>query len=119
MDLHVSLEGPGDRATRIYATVRDAVLDGRLAPGDRVPASRELASSLGVARGTVTVAYDRLLAEGFLEARPGAGTFVTAVDLQPERRRQAHPGAVERRRGGHAQPLCGVRSTKRGRRAPG
>ena len=96
MDLHVSLEGPGDRATRIYATVRDAVLDGRLAPGDRVPASRELAGSLGVARGTVTVAYDRLLAEGFLETRPGAGTFVTAVDLHPEpRRRRARTGAVE------------------------
>jgi GntR family transcriptional regulator/MocR family aminotransferase len=96
VDLHVTLDGPGDRATRIYSTVREAVLDGRLAPGDRLPPSRELAASLGVARGTVTVAYDRLLAEGFLETRPGAGTFVTAVDLQREARvRRARPGAVQ------------------------
>jgi GntR family transcriptional regulator/MocR family aminotransferase len=95
VDLHVTLEGPGDRATRIYATLRDAVLDGRLAPGDRVPATRELAASLGVARGTVTVAYDRLLAEGFLESRPGSGTFVTRVDLVPGTgRRRARHGTV-------------------------
>jgi GntR family transcriptional regulator/MocR family aminotransferase len=84
VDLHVSLEGPGDRAARIYTTLREAVLDGRLAAGDRVPASRDLAQQLGVARGTVTVAYDRLTAEGFLESRRGAGTFVTSVPLGPD-----------------------------------
>jgi len=95
VELHVGLEGAGSRASRIYTTLREAVLDGRLAPGDRVPASRELAASLGVARGTVTVAYDRLLAEGFLESRPGAGTFVTGVDVRPDQgRRRARRGAV-------------------------
>ena len=94
MDLHVSLDGTGDRVVRIYHAVREAVLDGRLAPGDRVPAGRELARQLGVARGTVTAAYDRLVAEGFLEARPGAGTFVTSVPLAADETRRARPGAV-------------------------
>ena len=94
MELHVSLDGPGDRAARIYLTLREAVVAGRLAAGDRVPATRDLARQLGVARGTVTVAYDRLVAEGFLETRPGAGTFVTTVALAPDETRRARPGAV-------------------------
>ena len=94
MELHVSLDGPGDRAARIYLTLREAVVAGRLAAGVRVPASRDLARQLGVARGTVTVAYDRLVAEGFLESRPGAGTFVTTVALAPDEARRARPGAV-------------------------
>ena len=95
MDLHVSLDGPGDRTARIYLTLREAVLDGRLGAGDRVPASRDLARQLGVARGTVTLAYDRLVAEGFLESRPGSGTYVTRVALAPEEGRRARPGTVE------------------------
>jgi GntR family transcriptional regulator/MocR family aminotransferase len=77
VDLHVSLAGRGDHTTRIYRQVRDAILDGRLRHGDRLPPTRELASSLGVARNTVAVAYERLTAEGFLVARVGAGTYVS------------------------------------------
>jgi GntR family transcriptional regulator/MocR family aminotransferase len=94
VDLHVTLAGPGDRGVRIYRALREAVLDGRLAPGDRVPAGRDLARQLGVARGTVTAAYDRLTAEGFLEARPGSGTYVTRVPLAPDETRRARPGVV-------------------------
>jgi GntR family transcriptional regulator/MocR family aminotransferase len=74
--MHVELTGSGDRAAQIYAQLRQAILDGRLDGGDRVPASRDLAATLGVARGTVTAAYDRLVAEEFLVSRRGAGTFV-------------------------------------------
>ena len=74
--LHVELAGSTDRAAQIYAQLRGAILDGRLAGGDRMPASRDLAATLGVARGTVTTAYDRLVAEEFLVSRQGAGTFV-------------------------------------------
>ncbi|HEX3929545.1 MAG TPA: PLP-dependent aminotransferase family protein [Nocardioides sp.] len=81
VDLQVTLAGPGDRVARIYRELRAAVLDGRLEPGDRVPATRDLARQLGVARGTVTAAYDRLSAEGFLEARTGSGTYVATVSL--------------------------------------
>ena len=100
MDLHITLEGPGDpdtRVARIYHVLREAVVDGRLESGDRVPATRDLARQLGVARGTVTAAYDRLTAEGFLESRPGSGTYVADVSLEAPtgtRRRRARAGAV-------------------------
>ncbi|MDF5757199.1 PLP-dependent aminotransferase family protein [Spongiactinospora sp. TRM90649] len=76
MDLHINLAGPGDRAARIYRQVLDAVLDGRLRPGERLPPTRELAGRLGVSRNTVSVAYERLVAEGVLVARVGSGTYV-------------------------------------------
>ena len=76
MDLHVSLVGRRDLSGEIYRQLRRAMLDGRLRPGDALPPTRELARRLGVARTTVTVAYDRLAAEGFLTSRVGAGTFV-------------------------------------------
>lgn len=58
--------------------------DDRLRPGDPLPATRELAQSLGISRTTVSVAYERLAADGFVASRQGAGTFVTAY---AERRR--------------------------------
>src|SRR4051794_11611590 len=103
MDLHVSLDGPGDhdtRVARIYAELRAAVLDRRLPAGDRVPSTRDLAHQLGVARGTVTAAYDRLIAEGFLETRPGSGTYVADVSLRPP------PDSGRRARAGAVRPLA-------------
>jgi len=61
---------------QIYDEWRTAILGGRLAPGDRLPSTRELAGALGVARQTVTTAYDQLTAEGYLEPARGSGTFV-------------------------------------------
>ncbi|AHH96511.1 PLP-dependent aminotransferase family protein [Kutzneria albida] len=78
-DFHVSLDGRGDLADRIYRQLLAAILDGRLRAGERLPPSRELAQRLAVSRNTVTVAYDRLTAEGFLVGRVGAGTFVGDV----------------------------------------
>src|SRR5689334_3223039 len=92
MDFHVSLDGRGDRSTRIYRQVREAILDGRLRPGERVPPTRELGERLGVARNTVAVAYDRLTAEGFLVGRVGAGTYVYS-DGDRTRSRRAPDGA--------------------------
>jgi GntR family transcriptional regulator/MocR family aminotransferase len=97
VDLHLSLDAAaGDRTAAIYRALLDAVLDGRLSPGDRLPPTRELASSLGVARGTVSTAYDRLVAEGFLSARVGAGTFVSA-DARTRHSRRAPAGDVRPR----------------------
>ncbi len=64
---------------QIYDELRTAILTRRLAPGARLPATRELASALGVARNTVMNAFDQLLAEGYLEGRVGDGTYVTRV----------------------------------------
>jgi GntR family transcriptional regulator/MocR family aminotransferase len=57
--------------------LRSAILSGRLEPGARLPSSRSLADDLGISRSTVLGAYDQLLAEGYLQAREGSGTFVT------------------------------------------
>ncbi|WP_329360019.1 MocR-like pyridoxine biosynthesis transcription factor PdxR [Streptomyces sp. NBC_01483] len=56
--------------------VREAVRTGRLAPGTRLPSSRQLAADLGLARNTVADAYADLVAEGWLTARRGSGTLV-------------------------------------------
>jgi GntR family transcriptional regulator / MocR family aminotransferase len=83
VELHVRVDGRGDRTRQVYQQVRAAIADGLLRPGEAVPSSRELARRLGVARNTVTLAYDRLTAEGFLRSRVGAGTFVCAEGLSP------------------------------------
>ncbi|HEX8174929.1 MAG TPA: PLP-dependent aminotransferase family protein [Pyrinomonadaceae bacterium] len=63
---------------QIYETIRRSILSGGLHPGRQLPASRLLAKQLGVSRMTVVNAYEQLLAEGYLEGRMGAGTFVAA-----------------------------------------
>jgi DNA-binding transcriptional MocR family regulator len=67
----------GPAAERLAATLRTLVLDGRIPVGTRLPAERPLAGGLGVSRATVTAAYDRLRAEGYLMSTLGAGSWVT------------------------------------------
>jgi GntR family transcriptional regulator/MocR family aminotransferase len=66
----------GPLRPQLESGLREAVRSGRLEAGTRLPASRALASDLGVSRRLVVEAYAQLLAEGYLSARPGAGTFV-------------------------------------------
>jgi GntR family transcriptional regulator / MocR family aminotransferase len=61
---------------QVYRQLRQAIERGSFAPGARLPASREHASALGVARNTVLWALERLRAEGYVVARAGAGSFV-------------------------------------------
>jgi GntR family transcriptional regulator/MocR family aminotransferase len=61
---------------QICARFRALIADGRMAPGSRAPSLRSLSVELGVARGTVVAAYDRLIGEGYLTARGTSGTFV-------------------------------------------
>ena len=63
---------------QIHANLRRAIVDGRLAPGQRLPSGRDLAVQLGVARGTIRVAYDRLMAENLVFGAGPAGTRVCA-----------------------------------------
>lgn len=62
---------------QIYEGVRDAILEGRLPPGTRLPSTRRLAEYLAVSRTTVLVAFDQLGAEGFLDATVGSGSRVS------------------------------------------
>jgi GntR family transcriptional regulator/MocR family aminotransferase len=96
MDLHVGLaDGRGDLAARIYRQLLDAILDGRLRPGERLPPTRELARSLEVSRNTVAAAYERLTADGFLAGRVGAGTFVADSSVGSARTRRRAPGGAD------------------------
>lgn len=99
MDVHVRLSRRGELSEQIYRQLFEAILDGRLRPGERLPPTRELASRLEVSRNTVGVAYDRLLADGVTTGRVGAGTFVAEAPLPrpPGAARRAPAGAVHPR----------------------
>lgn len=89
LDLFLSLDGAGGLRDRIFRSLRSSVLDGRLAPGTRVPSSRAIASENGISRNTVLAAYDQLIAEGYFETLPGSGTYVASeipdnTDLIPK-----------------------------------
>jgi GntR family transcriptional regulator/MocR family aminotransferase len=64
---------------QVYADIRDAILSGRIAARSQLPSTRLLASELRISRTTVSLAFDQLRAEGFLEARERGGTFVAAT----------------------------------------
>jgi GntR family transcriptional regulator/MocR family aminotransferase len=64
---------------QIYDGYRAAILRGQLRPGEQILSSREFAAELAVSRFPVLNAYSQLLAEGYLESRIGAGTFVSAA----------------------------------------
>lgn len=99
----MDLDARGDRTTAIYRALLDAIRSGRLGVGDRLPTTRSLAQDLGVARNTVATAYERLVAEGFLEARVGDGTYVAGLAAPAAAPR--HPGAVLPRPGWTFRPL--------------
>jgi GntR family transcriptional regulator / MocR family aminotransferase len=98
VDVHIDLARRGDRTSQIYRQLLDAILDGRLRSGERLPATRDLAQQLAVSRTTVALAYDRLTADGFLVSRVGAGTFVCTERLRPTQQRTAPSDAGVRPR---------------------
>jgi GntR family transcriptional regulator/MocR family aminotransferase len=63
---------------QIYAAIRGAIVARSLRGGERIPSTRALATQLGISRIPVLTAYSQLLAEGYFEARTGAGTFVSS-----------------------------------------
>jgi GntR family transcriptional regulator/MocR family aminotransferase len=74
-------DGDGPLYQQIYRAIRDGILAGTLAPGERVPSTRALMEQLRVSRNTVVMAYEQLLAEGYLDARVGAAGTVVASTL--------------------------------------
>jgi GntR family transcriptional regulator/MocR family aminotransferase len=69
---------PTSLTVQVYEQMRIRILRKELHEGERLPSSRELASQIGVSRNVVLEAYERLLAEGYLEVRPQSGTYVAA-----------------------------------------
>jgi GntR family transcriptional regulator / MocR family aminotransferase len=91
VDLHIAFTSRRNLSGQIYRQVKTAILSGCLRPGDQLPPTRDLAQQLEVARNTVSVAYDRLVGEGFIDTRIGAGTFVS--DKLPDTGRRSWPAA--------------------------
>src|SRR5271163_2430601 len=78
MELAIPLSKSGEPLFRqVYAGLRQAILSGVFPAGDRLPSTRDLAEQLGISRAVVLLAYDQLLAEGFVEGRGGSGTYVS------------------------------------------
>ncbi|QXI15822.1 MocR-like pyridoxine biosynthesis transcription factor PdxR [Pseudomonas hamedanensis] len=75
----IALDRRQGLSRQLYQALRLRVLDGRLASGTRLPASRDLAAALGISRNSVVRAYDQLYAEGFIEGRVGDGTYVARL----------------------------------------
>src|SRR5438309_1104334 len=80
--LPLSLAGP--RADRdlyrwLYEELRAAILAGRLRPGSRLPATRDLAQTYRISRPTAVTAFEQLKSEGYVEGRAGSGTYVSQV----------------------------------------
>ena len=95
---------------QLYRGIRDAILDGTLAPQSRLPSTRDMAHTEGVARNTVLRVYEQLFDDGYLVRRRGAGNYV-APEL-PElvaAQRLPTPGAA-------APPVQPPRLSRRGQR---
>lgn len=63
----------------LYSALRDAILDGRLSAGTKLPSSRALAEMMSISRNSVLAALERLLDEGYLFTKPSSGTYVAEV----------------------------------------
>src|ERR1700733_4842798 len=90
----IAVQRKGDKPLhrQIYDAFRAMILERRLQPGQQIPSTRALADELGISRIPVLGAYAQLLAEGYIESRAGAGTFVTTS--LSDRFLSARPSAV-------------------------
>ncbi|MEU4482943.1 PLP-dependent aminotransferase family protein [Micromonospora sp. NPDC023966] len=95
LQLDVGEAPPGGRADWLAARLRAAIADGRVPVGARLPASRVLAAELGVSRGVVTEAYQRLTEDGHVVGRGRAGTVVVATPAAVVTRAPAPPRPPE------------------------
>lgn len=91
MQLSVLLDRsrPDSLTTQIVDQIREAIRSARIGPGTRLPSSRRLAEQLAISRNTVVRAYDLLLMEGIVEARPASGIYV--AEHPPRDGAHSHP----------------------------
>jgi GntR family transcriptional regulator / MocR family aminotransferase len=99
---------------QLYAALRDAILDGRLRPGVKLPSTRELADRYSLARGTIVIAFEQLKSEGYLSGRVGSGTYVSEV--LPEALLHAGYASASAGAGARGGTRAGTRVRKTGAR---
>ena len=127
LTLALDRQGKSPLQSQLFEQIREAILSGRLAPGTGLPASRTLATELEVSRNTVLGAFERLLAEGYIEGKTGSGTRVSRVlpeDLLTTRskaeKNQKNPllaGKLSRLAGGLERPAFRDRHATPGTRS--
>ena len=79
-ELVLPLRDSGISANRwLYGALRAEILEGRLRPGSRLPATRDLARQYGLARGTIVNAFEQLKSEGYVDGNVGSGTYVSKI----------------------------------------
>ena len=93
----------------LYDEIRLAIVEGRLAPGARLPSTRSVAHQYRLARGTVVAAFDHLIAEGYIQGNVGSGSFVRDLTTL-----SAPPSAASRARArtAVAAPTLSVRGRR-------
>jgi len=79
LSIQINRDAQQPVSTQLCIALREIILTGGFLAGERLPASRTLARDLSLSRNTVIEVFDRLVAEGLLESRTGAGTFVSAA----------------------------------------
>ncbi len=100
--LSVNLQGK-NKYYNLYKAVRGEILSGRISAGERLPSKRALAEQLGVSVVTVGLAYEQLLAEGYVYSKERSGYFVEKVSLSPQREKSVpdFPKTEEKPTGGY------------------
>lgn len=99
-DMTIAFKSDGTKHLyeQIYEHIREEIKGGKLLSGERLPSTRALAEYLQVSRSTVDFAYEQLVSEGYIEAKPNRGFFVCMLEEMPESGRQEAYDGMERER---------------------
>jgi GntR family transcriptional regulator/MocR family aminotransferase len=81
--IQIDRDGAANLSDQLYDALRDAILDGALSAGTRIPSTRDLSELLSVSRSTVKSSYAQLIAEGYLQTKAASSTFVSAHIPKP------------------------------------
>ncbi len=89
-DMTIALKSDGSKHLyeQIYEHIREEIKGGKLLSGERLPSTRALAEYLQISRSTVDFAYEQLVSEGYIEAKPHRGFFVCVLEELPEGNKQ-------------------------------
>ena len=96
LTLDLKPQGSREASRTLHRELRAAIVDGRLAAGAKLPATRKSAAFFGVSRNTAAEVYERLVTEGHAVSRRGAGTYVAERAPQPSARRVSQVSGVQR-----------------------